>query len=91
MNKAETRLQETIASLVYNPLGFVKFAFPWGEPGVLQHHTGPDAWQMDFLTQLGQKARGEPDSAVRFATVSGNGIGKSTMVAWLILLSLIHI
>lgn len=85
MSRVEAQLQETIASLVYDPLSFVKFAFPWGEAGPLKHHTGPDAWQADFLAKLGGQARGEPGSAVRFATVSGNGIGKSTLVAWIIL------
>ena len=41
------------------PLGFVRWAFPWGK-GTLANFRGPDDWQRDFLEQLGQevKARG---------------------------------
>jgi hypothetical protein len=85
MANAEQQLQEVIASMVYDPLKFVKFAFPWGEPGVLKEHTGPDTWQTEILTQLGQQLRGESEGAVRFATASGHGIGKSALVAWVIL------
>ena len=51
---------------------------------------GPDEWACDFLDRLGSEVemRGfdgriavEP---IRFSTASGHGIGKSTLVAWLI-------
>ncbi len=51
---------------------------------------GPDRWACEFLDDLGReiKARAfdgkhavEP---IRFSTASGHGIGKSTLVAWLI-------
>jgi len=51
---------------------------------------GPDDWACDFLDRLGSEVemRGfdgriavEP---IRFSTASGHGIGKSTLVAWLI-------
>jgi hypothetical protein len=83
--KAENQLQETIASLVYDPLAFVRFAFPWGESGVLKEHTGPDVWQAKLLNELATQLKSEQDGAVRFATASGHGIGKSTLVAWIIL------
>lgn len=85
MNKAEAQLQETIASLVYDPLSFVKFAFPWGEPGSLKDYSGPDTWQTALMTELGKQLKAEQEGAVRFATTSGHGIGKSTLVAWIIL------
>jgi hypothetical protein len=72
-----------------NPLGFVQWAFPWGK-GTLANFTGPDDWQREFLEQLGQKvqARGfdgtQPVDAIRMATASGHGIGKSTLVAWIV-------
>ena len=42
-----------------DPLGFVRWAFPWGK-GTLANFTGPDDGQGHFLEQLGQrvKARG---------------------------------
>lgn len=81
----EQKLQETIAKFVYDPLNFVRFVFPWGEPGVLKDHTGPDVWQEEILNELGRQLRGENDGAVRFATASGHGVGKTSIVAWLIL------
>lgn len=51
---------------------------------------GPDLWACDFLEKLGQEIRlrkfdgrhGVPP--IRFATVSGHGIGKSALTAWLV-------
>jgi|TARA_Y100000310_G_C20682581_1_gene816849 hypothetical protein len=52
---------------------------------------GPDLWACEFLDDLGKQIRerkfdGRKSVApIRFSTVSGHGIGKSVMVAWLIL------
>ena len=52
---------------------------------------GPDKWACVFLDRLGQeiKARGFDGThsvdPIQFSTASGHGIGKSTLVAWLIL------
>lgn len=75
---------EELAQYSSDPLGFVMFAFPWGEPGELQNSTGPEPWQRDLLEDLG---RGIIDlqTAIRLATTSGHGIGKSALVSWLIL------
>ena len=69
-----------------DPLGFVLYAFPWGE-GALADFDGPDAWQRDTLDAI---ARGllTPDEAIQIAVASGHGIGKSALVAWLILWSM---
>ena len=51
---------------------------------------GPDLWACDFLTELGEKVkeRGfngtDAVDAIRTATASGHGIGKSAMSAWLV-------
>lgn len=60
----------------------------WAEmfPGV---QWGPDEWQCGWLDDLGKQLRGEPydgktaKSPVRRSIVSGHGIGKSTLAAWL--------
>lgn len=77
-------LIEELAGFSSDPLGFVYFAFPWGEPGELSAATGPEPWQEELLIDLG---RGIIDlsTAVRLATTSGHGIGKSALVSWLIL------
>ena len=36
-----------------NPLAFVMFAFPWGQPGTpLEHFKGPRKWQREVLQQI---------------------------------------
>ena len=52
---------------------------------------GPDKWACEMLDQLGEeiKDRGfngkDAVDSIRFSTASGHGIGKSPMVAWLIM------
>ncbi len=51
---------------------------------------GPDVWACEFLDELGQEVlkRGfdgrNPVMPIRFATVSGHGIGKSAVTAWIV-------
>src|ERR1700676_60641 len=78
----ETELVETIAAFDHNPLGFVMFAFEWGQ-GELAGHTGPLDWQREILTEIGNSL--SPDRALRLAVASGHGIGKSALVSWIIL------
>jgi hypothetical protein len=86
----EEQLQELVASCYHDPLRFVLAMYPWGEPGPLEHFAGPDRWQIDFLTRLGEEVRrrafdGHTAVApIRMAVSSGHGIGKSTLVAWLV-------
>jgi len=83
-------LAEEIAQFYADPLGFVMFAYPWGEPGPLKDYDGPDAWQRQLLTEIGTavQERGFDGiatvKALRVAISSGHGIGKSTIVAWLV-------
>jgi len=83
-------LADELAQFYADPLGFVRFAYPWGEPGPLQAHAGPDEWQTALLGDLGKevtarafdgKTAADP---VRMAVSSGHGIGKSTLVAWVV-------
>ena len=39
-----------------DPLGFVRWAFPWGN-GPLAGHDGPEARQMDVLGNIGRQLR----------------------------------
>jgi hypothetical protein len=86
------RHSETIGRLRFDPLGYVMYAFPWGQPGTaLAGESGPEPWQREVLEKLGdgldQRDR-TPDEAVRLAVASGHGIGKSALVAWIILWAL---
>lgn len=84
----QDELIEAAASFRTDPLGFVKFSYPWGEPGPLKDHTGPDKWQTAFLEKLGallKAHKGKPPyMPIRMAVASGHGIGKTTIVAWLV-------
>jgi hypothetical protein len=76
-------LEEALVELVNDPLGHVYFSYPWGEKGtILEHEEGPDEWQIKVLTMI---AKGLPiQEAIRVAVRSGHGIGKTTLIAWII-------
>lgn len=76
-------LAASIAEYTRDPSGFVLFAFPWGE-GELEGYDGPDEWQIEILKALGEGLI-NVDQAIKIAIASGHGIGKSALVAWIIL------
>lgn len=74
-----------------DPLGFVLWAFPWGEPGTqLENQSGPEDWQRDQLTRIGERLRagGAEGCVIEEDTSAGHGVGKSAIVSWLILWSI---
>jgi hypothetical protein len=82
------RALETVRRFRKDPLGFVKMAFPWGEAdSPLAGHDGPEPWQAEILAGI-RDALAQGRSPVRVAVASGHGVGKSALVAWLILWSL---
>lgn len=80
----EAQLRDDVAGFIHDPLGFVLWAFDWGH-GVLEGETGPDTWQVEYLTRLGKLCREGNGATIRMAVASGHGVGKSTTVAWVIL------
>jgi hypothetical protein len=79
----EVKLQEAMEQLVYDPLSFVHFAFDWGK-GILLGEDGPDKWQRDILSEIGTGSK-TIEEALRIAVRSGHGIGKTALIAWIIL------
>lgn len=85
----ESELADFVAQFYADPLGFVIAAYPWGEPGALEHATGPDDNQREFLTALGNEVKTRkfnghtPVLPIRMAESSGHGTGKSAMGAWI--------
>lgn len=77
-----------VGTYTHDPLGFVLFAFPWGEPGtLLEKEAGPEPWQREVLLHIGLSL-GSLSDAVRIAVASGHGVGKSALVAWIIIWAL---
>lgn len=77
-----------------DPLGFVRFIFPWGQAGTaLADKDGPDVWQEERLRRLGEAVRArrpwvpgsEKLGAYQAATATGHGTGKSALTAWVVL------
>ena len=81
---AQDELILQLAEFSADPLGFVLWAFPWGEPGELEKAAGPEEWQIEILRQVGEGLL-TINEAILVARTSGHGIGKSALVAWLIL------
>jgi hypothetical protein len=81
-------IEEALVSFKGDPLSFVLWAFPWGEKGtILEHRVGPEPWQQALLEDLRVRLL-TPEVAIREATTSGNGVGKSALVSWVILWSI---
>lgn len=95
-NDIEIQLQQQIDSFALDPLGYVLFAFPWGEDKTLldEFPDGPDEWQTKVLDDIGTALRKgrvwnmsmwvEIEAALRIAVRSGHGVGKTALIAWLI-------
>lgn len=101
LSKINKELADIMGKYSLDPYGFVMYAFPWGEPGTeLEDYQEPEDWQTDFLKDvsnqikfivknIGKEAAEEAMSQViRMAIASGHGIGKSALVAMLILWAL---
>lgn len=84
MTPEDLELLDALGEYAYDPIGFVMWAFPWGEPGELAKETGPDEWQLWLLTQVRDRII-SPEKAIQIAVTSGHGVGKSALVSWLTL------
>lgn len=86
---ADDAIDQRLAKFRHDPVGFVRWAFPWGVAGTPLHRArGPERWQSAVLDAIGERLRrrgrdaGEP---VLVAVASGHGVGKSALVAWLVI------
>ena len=87
-SEIDLQLADDVARFYADPLGFVMWAYPWGQPGVLEQHDGPDEWQRKCLTDIGKQVAQRnfdgvhPVAPIRVVIVSGHGVGKSVLCAW---------
>jgi len=85
----EADIERWVASCYFDPLKFVRGAYPWGDPGPLADETGPDDNQTEFLTELGREVTARafdglaPVMPVLMGETSGHGTGKSALGAWI--------
>lgn len=86
----EAELHAEVSQFYADPLGYVRFAFPWGVPGTtLANYKEPRMWQCEFLDWLGQEIadRGfdgiTPVAPIRAAVSSGHGAGKGALTGML--------
>lgn len=86
MNQSEydKGLIKEVSDCVYDPLGYVKMAYKWGEGDL----TGdgcerPRDWQRDILQEIGTHLQSSETRYVplNIAVASGHGIGKSALIA----------
>lgn len=103
MKNPEIMLAEDMGRFYDDPLGFVMYAFPWGQtPGLslvelpeayrdkFSVKYGPDKWACDLLEYIGSRVKEngfdlrKAVPPIRTAVASGHGIGKSSIVAWLV-------
>lgn len=80
----EADLADEIVKYTWDPLGFQRFAYPWGE-GTLKNSPGPRSWQAKVSDHIGQHLR---NPLTRYqpcliAVASGHDIGKSAEVSML--------
>lgn len=79
----DAALVAALARYRHDPLGFVQFMLPWGEPnGPLRDRTGPQTWQAEELIEIGL-AVSSGNRKQRRAVASGKGIGKSALIAFI--------
>ena len=85
MTEAEL-IAEDIFELALDPLGYCKYAFPWGEEETeLEEEAGPRKWQEEFFEELGEHLQNKDTVHTPFlyAVSSGHGIGKSALIGML--------
>ncbi|MFA5217145.1 hypothetical protein [Sulfuricurvum sp.] len=85
----EEEIVQQVGALSLDPDQFVLYAFPWGQKGTdLELFSGPLDWQADVLKEISKRLRAGKMTvaeAIKYAIASGHGIGKSALVAMVIL------
>jgi hypothetical protein len=86
MNDQQDQIAQRLAKYRWDPLGHVRWSYPWSEPGELLNHQGPRTWQREELSAIGEHLTNPLTRHTPYlsATASGHGIGKSALVAWLV-------
>ncbi len=84
IDKNVEELHAWLASVADDPYAFALGAFPWGEKGTVLENHELDHWQVWVLCAIRDKLINVHE-AIQIAVASGHGIGKSALVAIIIL------
>ena len=81
-----SQLLEWLASVNRDPYAFVMGAFPWAEESsrLKDFPNGPEPWQKEILDLI-KNGLVDINRAIQLAVASGHGIGKTALVAWIML------
>lgn len=84
-DEAEDRIAAAAVKFRHDPLGWVRFAYDWGNDE-LAKHPGPREWQADMLDTIGKHLRAPSTryTPLRIAVASGHGIGKSANIGMIV-------
>lgn len=82
-NDEAYQVLDCLGQLSYDPVTFVWWAFDWEHDPELKGQQ-PQPWQLEQLKDIANGLK-NPNEVIRQAVASGHGIGKSTLVAWVIL------
>jgi hypothetical protein len=77
----ELELAQDVGSYSLDPVGLVKYLFPWDSEGLKT--PGPRTWQSDTLEIIGKHV-GNPETRfqpLQIAVASGHGVGKSALIS----------
>ena len=80
--KLQEELLDAAVEYQHDPLGFVEYAWPWGEPGTELEHESLENWQIEVLDTIGHDLR-EGRAPIRWTAATGHGVGKSALNAML--------
>jgi len=81
--------EQIVEKYFSEPLAFVRWTFPWRQPGILERFDGPDVWQAEFLNDLGRLVKERAFDGrnavtpIRMAVSAGQGPGKGALAAWI--------
>ncbi len=91
MNAPQTQLIKRFSEFRNDPYGFVLYSYPWGRKGTwLEDQQGPDYWQAEIMETIRKELEkrdltpAEVFASINIAVASGHGVGKTSLVAWLI-------
>jgi hypothetical protein len=83
--RPQSAIAEDLARYEFDPLGFVLYAYPWGQPGTyLEKLEGPEQWAADLMLEIQARLTRDPFEPIQMATASGKGITKSATAAQLV-------